>query len=102
MIELDFGVLFVIAIFVEAVTETIKWIYSDKTLLRDRLVALGVGLLIAILTGFDLFKQIGLELTVPYVGSILTGILLARGANYIHDLAKLFSGLATRLSPKSE
>jgi hypothetical protein len=30
----------------------------------------------------------GMQTNIPYVGSILTGILISRGSNYVFDLVK--------------
>ncbi|ABI68436.1 hypothetical protein Swol_1126 [Syntrophomonas wolfei subsp. wolfei str. Goettingen G311] len=40
-------------------------------------------------TGIDLFATVGLPINIPYLGLILTGIIISRGANFIHDLFKI-------------
>ena len=35
---------------------------------------------------FDLPRYLNMESNIPYVGCILTGILISRGSNYIYDL----------------
>jgi len=79
------------AMFIEAMVETFKWIFQTdqdgKSLLswvRIAALALGVGACTAF--NIDLFAAAGFQTNVPYVGAIGTGIILARGANVIHDL----------------
>lgn len=42
--------------------------------------------LVAIAYKFDLPRYLNMESNIPYVGCILTGILISRGSNYIYDL----------------
>ena len=50
------------------------------------ILSLVLGTVVAIAYKFDLPKYLNMESNVPYVGCILTGILISRGANYIYDL----------------
>jgi hypothetical protein len=34
----------------------------------------------------DFLAALGIPLQIPYLGMILTGILVSRGANFMHDL----------------
>jgi len=75
------------AVVVEAIIE-----YFSSTLSKDfkpkYLLSVSFGSTFAILYGLDLLAILGLETPVPYVGMILTGILLSRGSNYISDFIK--------------
>lgn len=52
-----------------------------------RYLAMIVGIAICILYQIDLLAAlIGLEAIHPLVGFVLSGILMGRGSNYIHDL----------------
>jgi len=81
-------VLVVIALICEAVWETLKMVWQEGKVSVDRIGALAVGLIIAFVTGADLLNLAGIPVTIPYVGIALTGILISRGANFIHDLLK--------------
>ena len=81
-------ILVVAALIGEAVWETMKMTWQAGKLSIDRVGALVVGLLIAIAGGLDLPALVGLPLKVPYIGMVLTGILISRGANFVHDLIK--------------
>lgn len=45
-----------------------------------------LGIAIAIIYKLDLPECFNLKSTVPYIGNILTGLLISRGSNYIYDL----------------
>lgn len=45
-----------------------------------------LGIVIAIIYKLDLPECFNLKSTVPYIGNILTGLLISRGSNYIYDL----------------
>ena len=46
------------------------------------------GILIAVAYKIDLLKLVNIESNIPYIGSVLTGILFYRGSNYVHDILK--------------
>lgn len=79
-------ILVVAALIGEAVWETLKMTWQSGKFSWDRLGALIIGMLIAVSGGLDLPKLVGIALQVPYLGMILTGVLISRGANFIHDL----------------
>lgn len=48
-----------------------------------------IGLFLAsIVYHIDIFDIIGMASLIPYVGMILTGILISRGSNYIYEIIK--------------
>lgn len=52
-----------------------------------------LGVIISTSYKLDLPQHLGLESTIPYVGSVLTGILISRGSNYIFDLLNKISDI---------
>lgn len=80
--------LIVLALLGEAIWETLKMVWQEGKLNIDRIGALAFGLLIAFVANADLLTLINVPATVPYVGIALTGILISRGANFMHDLLK--------------
>ncbi|MGI6467741.1 MAG: hypothetical protein GXZ09_03240 [Syntrophomonadaceae bacterium] len=76
------------ALLSEAVWETGKLVWQKGKLSIDRVGALLTGLLIAVGAGLDLFKLVDISFFHPLIGQVLTGILLSRGANFVHDLLK--------------
>ena len=74
------------AFLVEAIWETLKLIWDKGKLCLDCIGSLVIGILISILAKIDIFELQGLVLSIPFIGYILTGILISRGSNFIHDL----------------
>lgn len=75
-----------IAILAEAVWENLKMIWQDGKVSIDRIGALIVSIVISMTTQLDVFAILNFGISIPFVGSFLTGILISRGANFIHDL----------------
>lgn len=80
------------AILIEAVWENLKMVWKKGKFSVDKIGALVVSILICVLVGIDIFNKLGLTMSVPYVGSVLTGILMSRGANFVHDLFNKIKG----------
>jgi hypothetical protein len=75
-----------IAPMVKPETENIKVpLQTDWRGMALRYSAAGIGVLLCILYDCDLLVVIGLTTPIPYVGAIVTGLLIGRGANYIND-----------------
>lgn len=75
----------VLAVLCEAIWENLKMIWENGKFSINRLGALILGIVIALATQIDLFAVLDIEI-IPVIGSIFTGILISRGANFIHDL----------------
>lgn len=78
--------LVVIAIIAESVWETLKMTWQDGKVKVDRIGALVVSMLIVFGTRLDILALLEIETVIPFLGIILTGILISRGSNFIHDL----------------
>lgn len=52
-----------------------------------------LGIVVAIAYKFDLPRYLNMESNIPYVGCILTGILISRGSNYLYDLLKAITNI---------
>lgn len=75
----------ILAMLCEAIWENLKMIWENGKFSINRLGALALGIIIAIATQIDLFKILDIEI-IPIIGNVFTGILISRGANFIHDL----------------
>ncbi len=75
-----------IAFLVEAIWETLKLAWDKGKFCIDCIGSLIVGIIVAILSKIDIFEIQGINLSIPFVGYILTGILVSRGSNFVHDL----------------
>lgn len=87
-----FGLVF-LAVVVEGLITYIKMAVVDKVVQWQVIVSIVLGVLVAVVYNCDLFAMFGLGSTVPYVGNVLTGILLSRGSNYASDLIKTLTGI---------
>lgn len=75
----------ILALLCEAIWENLRMIWENGKFNINRLGALVVSIIVALGTKIDLFKILDFEM-VQVLGSILTGILISRGANVVHDL----------------
>ncbi len=76
----------VIALLVEAIVEILKSaIPVSLPDWADVLVAIILACYICIYYQLDFLFTIGVSPAVTIVGMILTGVLISRGANYLHD-----------------
>lgn len=79
-------ILIILALEVEAIWETLKMVWQEGKIMFDRIGALFIGLLIAFGVGIGINELIGIQINIPYLDIVLTGILISRGSNFIHDL----------------
>lgn len=89
---MEYMQLVIIAILVEAIWENIKMIWQKGKLSIDVIGALGFGILICMLTNANIFPIVGISIKIPVIGEILTGIIVSRGANFVHDLFTKLKG----------
>lgn len=75
----------IIAILVEAVWENLKMVWQDGKLNINMIGSLVISILVAILTKINVFIVLKIDINV-YVGAVLTGIIISRGANVVHDI----------------
>lgn len=79
-------IVLVVALIAESVWETLKMIWQKGKLCLDRVGALVVSLVICIDIKLDMLTLLGINTTIPFIGIILTAILISRGSNFLHDL----------------
>lgn len=95
--SLDFTHLALVAFLVEALIQTIKPIYDKATGWNmDKIVSIIVGIVVCLVTNVDLFAELGFVVSVPFLGSILTGVIASRGSNFVHDIFKFVQGKAEK------
>lgn len=78
--------LIVIAILVEAIWENLKMTWQNGKFSVDKVGALVIGIVVCLFAKIDIFKMLEMPLSISYLGSIFTGIICSRGANFVHDL----------------
>lgn len=75
----------ILAMLCEAIWENLRMTFENGKFNINRLGALVVSIIVAIATKINLFEILDIEIF-QVIGSILTGILISRGANVVHDL----------------
>lgn len=83
----------VLAMIGEAVWETLKMLWQHGKFNIDRIGALVLGIALALGTGSNLMELAGIPFKIKIIGVILTGILISRGANFLHDLLAAIGNL---------
>ncbi|KYH30278.1 MULTISPECIES: hypothetical protein [Clostridium] len=78
--------LIIVSMIAEAVWETLKMVWQKGKIHFDKIGALFIGIIIASATQMDMLSMLGMPSYIPYIGILLTGVLISRGANFMHDL----------------
>lgn len=79
-------IIVMVALIAESVWETLKMTWQEGKVSIDRIGALVVALILCIGVKLDILALLGINVTIPFLGIILTGVLISRGSNFIHDL----------------
>lgn len=78
--------LVIMALLCEAIWETLKMVWQNGKFSIDRIGALICGVIVALVVKVDMFSLVGLTQSTSIIGIVLTGIVISRGANFVHDL----------------
>lgn len=82
--------IFMLAVVVEGLVEYVKSCAAQAgrviPALAIQITALVAAVGLALLTGADIFAELGIMLGYPVVGVVITGVFLSRGSNYMSDL----------------
>ena len=89
---MEYAQLVIVAILIEAIWENIKMVWQNGKFSIDKIGSLVISILICILAKIDIFPIVNLSIMVPVIGSILTGIIVSRGSNFVRDLFNKISG----------
>jgi hypothetical protein len=89
---MEYAQLVIVAILIEAIWENLKMIWQNGKFSIDKIGALVISVLICVLAKIDIFPIVNLSVSIPVIGSIFTGIIVSRGANFVHDLFNKISG----------
>ena len=83
---MEYSQIIIVAILIEAIWENCKIVWQNTKFSWDKVGALMVSIFICIGVQADVFGLVGLNIVWPILPNILTGILVSRGANFIHDI----------------
>lgn len=81
-----FATLIVLAILVEVCVDIIKAAIPAIHGWKSKMSSIIVGVLLATTTATGLLTSMGVMLSVPWIDYFLTGLILSRGSNFLHDL----------------
>lgn len=90
----------VFAVLVEALIEYAKTIGKAivgkqyKTAVTQ-LVAVVVGVVLCVAGNADMFAALGITFSIKMLGTVLTGIIISRGANYASDIMKRIQSIVS-------
>lgn len=87
-----------LSIFVEAVTEALKSMAPGVKGIGSRLLAFLVGVVVCLAARVGIMGLLGIAIRYPIIDYLLTGVIISRGANVVHDLVTRLRSL----KPKSE
>ena len=85
------AIIVVLALIAEAVFEALKGVIKDGKFSFEFLGTIALGVLVALGSGVSLFAILDIPM-IPFVGEVLTGILISRGSSVIHELIKKLQG----------
>ena len=91
----------ILAITLEGLIEYVKLIFG-KQINWKQVAAIVMGVLLALAAQVDLYSVVGVDFVIPYIGTVLTGIIFSRGANYTADFIKLIQGAGKKEDAQDE
>lgn len=77
-----------LVIFTEGIITYINNFFVSKEPKWQQVASLLIGELMAVGYQADLLKLFGQEAQIPYLGIVMSGIVISRGSNYVFDLLK--------------
>ena len=85
-----------LAIVIEGMITYFKTMVVNGALKWQLVGSIVLGALLAVVYNVDLLNIVGFTTSVPYIGNVVTGILLSRGSNYIFDLVGQLTTVRTQ------
>ena len=91
-----------VSVVVEGLVSYAKMFVVDRKIEWQCVVAVVLGVAFAVAYSIDLFALLGMESVIPYFGSVMSGVLMSRGANYIFDTLKAIKSHAEQSGEKTQ
>ncbi len=85
--------LILFAILTEGIVTYADQFFIGGSFCPKMLMSIILGVVVAISYDLDLPEYLDMQAHVPYIGCILTGILISRGSNYLYDLISKLSSI---------
>ena len=82
----QFGKIFLMSFVVVSIYDILKgFVKSDNKIDFNAIATAVLGIVVAILSQLDVFALIGISFIVPFVGQVLTGLVISKGSNYVYE-----------------
>ena len=87
-----FSQLFIMSFVVVSIYDIIKSFYKDNKVDINSIVTAVIGIVLAVAASLDAFALLGINFAIPYLGRVLTGLVISKGSNYVYDfITKIIS-----------
>ena len=90
MVADSLTIILVLAVIVEVVTNGVKAAFPVLKGNRSRLVAAVLGALLCITTKIGILSNLEIQVKYQLIDYIITGIVISRGSNAVHDIISVF------------
>lgn len=98
---MNFAGLIAASIVIEGIITYVKTFIKDNKFQWQMLTGIVLGILVSIGYNIDIFALLGMVSTIPFLGTVLTGILLSRGSNYLFELIDTLTKSRTAIDNKN-
>lgn len=88
--------LVILAVLVEITTNIIKTAIPQIKGTGSKIIAMLLGITLAYSTGLGILSQLNIPIRYVWVDHLLTGIIISRGSNALHDLDQMLSNRKKR------
>lgn len=80
--------LIILTILTEKITQLVKDLLPESAFTErgKRIISSVIGIALAFTVQVDLLGILGINSMNPYIGTIISGLVISGGANYVHDL----------------
>ncbi len=93
----QFGKILAMAFVVVSIYDILKgFFYTDKKINFDFIATAVLGILLALAANLDIFSLLKIDFAVPFIGQVLTGLVISKGSNYVFDFISKFLSLMTK------
>jgi len=91
MITDSVAIIMVLAVIVEVLTNGVKSIFPFLKGNSSRFIAAAIGILICFYTNIGIFSRLQIVVNYEHIDYIITGIIISRGSNAVHDIISVFN-----------
>ena len=90
MVTDSLTIILVLAVIVEVVTNGVKAAFPILKGNHSRLVAAVIGALLCVTTKIGILSNLEIQVKYQLIDYIITGIVISRGSNAVHDIISVF------------